>query len=307
MRYLTFFIFLLCGCRVFAQGFDTVFVHFDIGKYHLNDTARKELGLLSSQLQNTPERKILIYGYADYLGKVSPNQTLSQDRADIVAAYLLKNNIRAKQILVQEGLGQQDEKGTMSEKGNFQNRKVMILISRRRANAKPEAEKVTEDIGLPLEQPTVNAYKYMSSVEAPDTVIQHHIEVLLQQIDATPVQATFVLKDINFVRHEDYIEENSLPIVRSLVLIMQEFKDLRISIEGHICCNALDGIDPSTNAYKLSIRRAKRIYSILVSNGIHPRRLRYQGFGRTQPLFHDEKTEAEMLANRRVEIRILEK
>src|SRR5690606_24161920 len=109
---------------------------------------------------------------------------------------------------------------------------------RRRANAKPEAEKVTEDMGLPLEQPTVNAYKYMSSVEAPDTVIQHHIEVLLQQIDATPVQATFVLKDINFVRHEDYIEENSLPIVRSLVLIMQEFKDLRISIEGHICCNA---------------------------------------------------------------------
>jgi len=59
--------------------------------------------------------------------------------------------------------------------------------------------------------------------------------------------------------------------------------------------------------YNLSEARAKYIYDLLIYDGISAERLSYEGFARQNPLYPEEKTEEEKAANRRVEIRIIEK
>jgi outer membrane protein OmpA-like peptidoglycan-associated protein len=57
------------------------------------------------------------------------------------------------------------------------------------------------------------------------------------------------------------------------------------------------------------VTRAKMVYDYLLANGISPDRvLGYKGFGSSHPVYPiPEKSEEERIANRRVEIRIVEK
>jgi len=82
---------------------------------------------------------------------------------------------------------------------------------------------------------------------------------------------------------------------------MEEMPTLKISIEGHICCD-------SNDVTQLSLARAKLVYDYLVKNGIDAKRLSYKGFGATRPIHPlPELNENEQKENRRVEIRILSK
>jgi outer membrane protein OmpA-like peptidoglycan-associated protein len=66
-------------------------------------------------------------------------------------------------------------------------------------------------------------------------------------------------------------------------------------------------MDTDTHEKKLSLNRARTVYNFLVKNGIDPERLTYKGYGRSHPKISPEMTEADEQANRRVEIKILEK
>jgi outer membrane protein OmpA-like peptidoglycan-associated protein len=80
---------------------------------------------------------------------------------------------------------------------------------------------------------------------------------------------------------------------------MQDNPKLKIDIPGHMCC--------SKDRTNLSGDRAKSVYNILVKNGIDKSRMTYRGFGSEKPIYPlPEKTEEERVANRRVEIEILE-
>lgn len=84
-----------------------------------------------------------------------------------------------------------------------------------------------------------------------------------------------------------------------LLLVLQSNPQLKIEIQGHLCCMPVDRLD-------LSTQRAKAVYNFLVSNQIYPARLSYKGFGSSQPLFPlPEKNEEQRAANRRVEILIV--
>ena len=85
-----------------------------------------------------------------------------------------------------------------------------------------------------------------------------------------------------------------------LLLVMQNNPDLKIEIQGHLCCQPVDRLD-------LSTKRAKAVYNFLIANEIYKGRLSYKGFGSSQPIYPlPEKNEAERAANRRVEILIVE-
>ena len=91
---------------------------------------------------------------------------------------------------------------------------------------------------------------------------------------------------------------------------MKENRKLKISVEGHICClsGPIDGLDFDTNTEDLSYQRAKAIAEYLSYMGIDKRRIQFRGFGHSAPLYpYPEKSPEEQTANRRVEIRVLEK
>jgi outer membrane protein OmpA-like peptidoglycan-associated protein len=92
----------------------------------------------------------------------------------------------------------------------------------------------------------------------------------------------------------------SQPILSELLTIMQSNPLLKIEIQGHICCQIVE-------ENSVSQRRAEMVYKYLIKNGISSDRLSFKSFGSTRPVYKlPEKTEAEKVANRRVEIEIIE-
>lgn len=254
--------------------FDTVQVYFDIGKTHFLSATTQTLDSLLQNLKQTQD-KILIYGFADYLGSENPNQTLSDQRAYKVQKYLLQKGLSPTQIIQTTGVGQVDIKGREAH-GNQDFRKVSIFI-RRKGKLKITSKKDLK----------------MQSL-----------------IDKIEVGKTFTLKNINFIVNSSRYTNESEPIVEELLQIMIQNPSLKIKLEGHICCidtKDEDAFDVVYHDFHLSKNRARRIYFYLTKHGIDKSRVSFEGFGKSRPLVNPEITEEDKEKNRRVEVRIMEK
>jgi outer membrane protein OmpA-like peptidoglycan-associated protein len=109
------------------------------------------------------------------------------------------------------------------------------------------------------------------------------------------------LKGMNFYNMSDVILPESEPVLTELLQIMSANPTLKIEIQGHICCNPLEVQDIST-------KRAKTVYDFLIKNGIEKNRMTFKGFASSRPIYPlPEQNEDERIANRRVELLILEK
>ena len=76
--------------------------------------------------------------------------------------------------------------------------------------------------------------------------------------------------------------------------VLQKYDHTAIQVEGHT-----DQVGSETYNQKLSERRAEAVKNALVQRGIDPRRIRYVGFGESQPISTDNAM------NRRVTLRII--
>lgn len=274
-------LFFCCGKSYAQYGFDTVRVYFDIGSDVLTKEHRVKIDSVANSIVKTQQR-IAIYGYADYLGKESPNQTLSDRRANTVKDYLLqKHGYSEDYILSCAGVGMVAEanKGT---DGNIENRRVDIYVKRQKSEA-----------------PAI--------VEPQKTVADNPVAEGLASLK--PNQ-TLVLDNINFFPSSHHPLPKSLPVLKDLLATLESEPRLKIQIEGHICClrEHYDGLDTETGEMNLSEARARYIYDYLIQEGgVDSSRLSFVGFGRKYPLIENEMSEADAVANRRVEIRIIAK
>jgi len=108
------------------------------------------------------------------------------------------------------------------------------------------------------------------------------------------------IPNLNFYNNSEIILPESQHILEELLAIMRAKPLLKIDIQGHICCQL-------NEENQISLRRAETVYKFLRDNSIDKSRLSYQSFGSTKPIYViPEKTEAEKVANRRVEIEIVE-
>ena len=116
------------------------------------------------------------------------------------------------------------------------------------------------------------------------------------------------LEGLSFEPGRHYLLPQSRPVLESLLETLIKFDDLKIEIQGHICCkgDSEDGFDLDSNNNKLSENRAKVVYDFLIKNGIEANRLNFVGFGHTQPKVFPEQNPDDEQANRRVEIKVLE-
>ncbi|MCX7908789.1 MAG: OmpA family protein [Ignavibacteria bacterium] len=97
------------------------------------------------------------------------------------------------------------------------------------------------------------------------------------------------------------IKPESFAIIDEIVDQMMSRPKLRLEIQGHT-----DNVGTIEYNQRLSERRAKAVYDALVERGVDPKRLRWRGFGMSQPIAPNDTEEGRAL-NRRTQFLILAK
>lgn len=108
-------------------------------------------------------------------------------------------------------------------------------------------------------------------------------------------------RPVLFAFDSDSIIPSTYYILDEIVDAMYVYPRLRLEVQGHT-----DSKGSEEYNQKLSEKRAKAVVDALIERGIHPRRLRYRGFGMSRPIATNE-TEEGRQKNRRTEFVIIAK
>lgn len=273
---------------------DTANIYFNIGSYQLTTTQKKTIDSLLYNDVLAPGRKVGIIGYADIIGDETSNKQLSEKRANAVALYLQYMGIDTQYIEQVTGAGEVSRAENPS--GYQQDRRVVIIPGGFKKKATP--------VALPVQ------------------TIKHTPEpVKVVDLNNVATNATITLDNILFVGDSATFLPESMPALESLHKALKDNPKITIAIEGHVCCMTFFGkmkqdITPQeaeSDAYyykkadRLSTDRAKAVYDYLVEEGIDADRLQYKGYGMSRPLLQNGMSNPYLIANRRVEIRVLAK
>lgn len=237
---------------------DKLTVFFDFDRYELNEIAIKKLDnwtIVSPQVEVTK-----VYGFCDWKGSNSYNDSLSIKRVNAVVAFLKEHQIKVNQGYDVRGFGEDFEQSKVQS----ENRKVII------------------------------EYR-----EKPVEVKKEPLSALQQKIKSANKGDMILLDNLYFFNMSPRLLPKSKPILYDLLCALQENPNLKIEIQGHICCQIHGDVA------NLSGSRARAIYNFLVSQRINRKRLSFIGYGTTRPIHPiPEQNEQQENENRRVEILI---
>lgn len=283
MKFLHILFFVFFINVSFAQ--ESVSFYFNSNKFEL---VSQELESLNLWIQNNKQSKILsIVGMTDEKGTVTFNDDLSLKRVDFVVKKI-NNQIQFREDFKSIGLG---ESALLSNE-DAENRRVTIYF--------------LEKKDLFYEEFIINDYKISKALDTVKIIDVEKLNLspklsLKQMVDKVPVGSMFTLEDIQFQFDSADLLYNAKLELDKWLKILTENAEIKIVIQGHICCIPLDDIF-------LSSQRAKSVMNYFIGKGISSERLKYIGYGSTRPKFKiPEKNGYEALMNRRVEILILEK
>lgn len=273
MRIMAFFLFLF-----FQQAFsqEKFILYFDFAKDYPKDESLTDMDEWLKQYPSGIEI-VEIKGYCDSTDTYLYNQKLANSRIQQVEKLLRKREAVFLENYKTVSFGKNFELLDRQEL----NRKVEVLYF-------PFSENKTEEVAENI---------VVANAKEP----KKHVPVN-KRFDDAEVGDYLIFEDITFHFNSDKIVETSMPVLKSVLSELTKNGNLKIEIHGHICCN------PDTTDVKLSQKRARAVYQYLVKNGIDKKRLSYKGFGSSKPVYPiPEKFHQESVANRRVEILILEK
>lgn len=106
-------------------------------------------------------------------------------------------------------------------------------------------------------------------------------------------------KTILFDTSKATFQQQTYPVLQSILAILKEYPSSKFSMEGHTDSDGKDAANLT-----LSQNRAAAVVTYLVENGIGADRLSSQGFGETMPIASN-KTKAGKAQNRRVEVKLV--
>jgi outer membrane protein OmpA-like peptidoglycan-associated protein len=286
-KFFCLLIVLLFSNALSSQGKrDTLQLFYDINVAQSDANGRR-----IDSLCNTLKGKVFnawVYGYADFLHTNDYNAVLSKKRAEWVKARLQKNSGEPQMtILACEGRGENASKENGSSKGEWFQRRVDLVFEVRPPN------RVVDTRPVMLSQK--------------DTLKKKKPAAPSIDVDELKSKGKIALEGLGFIPGRSTLLPSSMPVLEGLLKTLQENPDLRIEIQGHICCwnQSGDAHDYDTNDNRLSTNRARTVYKYLVENGIEDDRLKYKGYGHTRPREVEDSPENEQ-KNRRVEIKVLE-
>lgn len=278
-----------------VQAQEEFSIYFDSNKFDLKKT---ENAKLDSWINSNKEVKIVaINGYTDEDGTSGFNDTLAQKRVNQIF-NLVKNKVKIREDFKTRSFGERHK----HSKIKAENRKVTIYFLLEKDLARED-----EILGIKKEIPVVKPRelpKYPSAITVKNpngTSSELKFDTaFMDKITVAKAGEKFKLENLNFQLNTFAIMPESRSKMYELLEIMKQNPQMKIEIQGHICCMQNDKQD-------LSTKRAKAIAKFLEFNGIADERVTFKGFGVTQPMFKiPETSEVERAGNRRVEIEILE-
>jgi len=238
---------------------DSVNIYFDHDKSQLNPNEQAKLKLFIDNCREYDQTDIKIEGFCDHLGSQEYNQDLSEKRALIVYSFLLNKGLDHRMVKWYIGKGKLRKPSEVTEEQKIPKDRRVTIYSKR--------QMVEEDV--------------------PSSLLDSF------DIDEVKVGETIKLKNVNFYGGRHIPLPSSTPEFKKLFEIMVKYPNLKIEIQGHICCLAdgSDGLDFDTRRHDLSTARAKFVYTYLIKHGIDPNRLEYKGYARQFPIYEEEDTE----------------
>jgi outer membrane protein OmpA-like peptidoglycan-associated protein len=269
---------------------DTFRLYFDLDVATLGPNIEKKIDLLIYNDKIINGSSVMIVGYADFLGSEGYNKSLSMERARNVKKYLVTYGIDSNYVKLVEGKGEVTRHSETDPEGYPTDRRVDIVVNNRTKKL------VTETSKMPI-KPRKDSAKGVAIKTTNVTEIKN-----------LKPGATLLLKNVYFPPDRHVIKPESKETLEKLYTVLHDYPNLKISIEGHVCCikDAIDAWDVDTYEQSLSVNRAKAIYHYLISRGIDSSRLKYAGFGRRRPVIENEQNEWDAEQNRRVEVRVIE-
>lgn len=104
-------------------------VLFDTGKFSLNPGAREKLAKIAGILVSYPSLKTEVGGYTDNVGSDVGNQSLSENRANVVRDYLVHQGVATDSVSAR-GFGNSSPVASNDNSGGRQsNRRVELVVS----------------------------------------------------------------------------------------------------------------------------------------------------------------------------------
>lgn len=271
-------LFVLYSLKGFCQSKDTFEVHFP---FNVSKLSKETHGYIDKLIFNNKllhSDKLIVLGYADFVGGSGYNDTLSKARATGVWNYLIASGFDEQNIKLCIGKGKIARQMTTKD-GYAPDRKVQIIIDREAMKQVPP-------------ETTTDTFSFVPGGD--------WAKVKVNQV--------FLLNNIYFKLNQPVLLPTSEGDLQKLLDFLQRFPSVKIQVEGHVCCmGPTEGVDSKYKGRNLSECRAEAVYNYLAEKGISKERMKFVGLGNNNPIVRTEMTEADRQKNRRVEIRILSK
>ena len=251
-------------------------VYFDTDKHQLTPEQSKRLKEWITA--NGTSKIVAIHGFTDEVGSVGYNDTLAQKRVDFIYEQI-KDKVTIREDFKTISYG----KNFMQSINQAENRRATIFYI------------LEKDLARENEILGIQSDENVEGLEITEDMALH------EKVARAKVGTKIILKNINFFQNTFATVPESQGAMYDLLFVMQNNPNLKIQLQGHICC-----VDKDRR--NLSLERAKQIRRFLVYNGIPVGRVTVTGFGVTQPIYPiPEENEEQAAANRRVEMEILSK
>jgi len=331
---------IVCSLVLSAQviGYvDSVEVHrtdtiyFDFGSADLSPEAAAAVAILAADRPAALE--LYLEGHTDAIGSDRANDALAQRRSKVTLAAALAagwpedaveiRHFGEKRLLVK------------SAAKEWRNRRVLLRSGLPKRYALFRGQ-ITDEEGNPLPGGVIADSKYLKdTIRADDLGVYtiplpldvgvrldiyakghfftSHTMVLTEQKSAPPlvsrlrpatVGSKFLVEDLYFVGNRAELLLSSRATLPRVLQFVRGNEGLKIEISGHVNMPG-ERRDPGTWEYRLAENRARVVYDYLVHFGVSPQRMSYKGYSNYEMIVPKPRNEKEMLANRRVEIRVV--
>lgn len=125
----------------------------------------------------------------------------------------------------------------------------------------------------------------------------------VEAVEFKPIETgqTYQINNINFATDSYSLNTQVVNILNEFIVFLEDNSSVKVAIHGHT-----DNVGDAQANLELSTNRAKAVFNYLIIQDIDPTRLKFEGFGSTEPIASNN-TDAGRRKNRRTEFVILSK